>query len=207
MEKKFNLNNPNFYDIAELKTGIEFAKKISKDEDEPYKSLIFQIIFSDFIYKINNSQTKSPTENSVSKNNPPDNNLETSIIPDNKKLAEECGLSVKQINDVISMKKNLLQVIAPLTGTEPEKQIIASSCILLYYEKVLDKEWITAQDLIKCLDISNIGGLKNLARNLGNKTDIFRTRGKRPYKEYKLFGPGRNFAIENFKTLSMGETT
>lgn len=184
---------------------IKIAMDLVKGVDSQFQKEVFGAIF----FKLINSDETVPADeilhiplNSANKQQRKKLNLEGG----KKELATNCKILLSELNDTISIKNDYVQIIAPLAGTDTQKQIIATQCVLAAYEIILKQDWVPASLLTKSLDKSGIGGLGNLARNLQQNSKLFRAKGIRPYKEYKLFGPGRISAFDLIKKLAKGET-
>lgn len=193
-------------DKKDIDKKIKIAIELVKDVDDQFQKEAFGAIFFKLI---NSSETVSadkdlriPSSNTQNKHQEKKSDLESG----KKELATNCKISLSELNDTISIKDDYIQIIAPLTGTETQKQITAAQCVLAAYEVMLKRDWVPASLLTKSLDKSGIGGLANLARNLQQNSKLFRAKGVRPYKEYKLFGPGRISAFDLIRKLSKGET-
>ena len=131
--------------------------------------------------------------------------METDLEKGTSDLAKACNISAKEVDDVISIKKDYMQIIAPVQGSEPEKQLKVSLCILITNEIILKEDWISSAFLVKSLDKSGVGDLPNLGRTLKRNSKLIRSRGTRPYKEYKIIGSGRLMALDFVKKLAKGE--
>ena len=188
------------YDLNKIKEYMKLAQEAVKDEVEPYRSEAFKILFS----KLLNS-TQTPEETFVHLESDPKYHL--SLDQKMNEFAKKCNLTVRELRDVFSMNDDLISIIAPIEGTEAEKQSIASQCILTAYELLFDMEWLESSKLMKCINSSGIGGLDHFARNI-RKKKIFRIQGKGKGKalEYKISGLGRLQAFEIIHDLAKGES-
>lgn len=185
----------------EVNEKIKETIELLKDQKEPYKSLAFPVILSKLL-RDEKTQTDKTTSSSESPTTKLDKNMSSHGL---EELAKQCKINTSEIENVISINKNLIQVISPLSGSEPEKQIQVSRLVLLSYDLVFSKEWVDAITLKKCVDISGVGDLKNFARTLKNNYKQFRKRGGTKNAEYKIIGPGRLMAINDFQLLAKGE--
>ncbi|MDE1818703.1 MAG: hypothetical protein KGI19_08890 [Thaumarchaeota archaeon] len=192
--------------LDKIKDKIKVAREAVKGEEEPYKTAAFQVILGKLLDSEQSEVSHSITQLMKPKSSTIDTTKQTTDLEKGKEeLAKNCGITVKELDDVLSIKNGTIQIIAPLKGTEPEKQIVVTQCVLATYEIVLGKEWIESSLITKCIDLSGVGGLTNLARTVKNNTNLIRTRGKRPNLEYKLFGPGKVSAFQIIKKLAKGE--
>jgi hypothetical protein len=142
---------------------------------------------------------KQPTEVSSSSEKP---NSENGM----KDLAQICGIPLSKLKDVISIKNDKVEIIAPIKGSDAKKQIIASECILAAYEIVFKQEWIKASLLTESLCAMGIQRLGNLSANLSRSSELFRKRGAKRNTEYKLTtAEGRISAYQIIRKLSNGE--
>jgi hypothetical protein len=194
-------------DINKIKEKIKIAREAVEGEDEPYKTSAFQIILG----KLLNSDQMESSDSKIQTIKPLHIPFNTTVQTiDFQKMEEElaksCGVTIKELDDVISINNDVIQVIAPISGNEADKQIVATQCILITAEVALGQEWVDSTMLRKCLNLSGIGEFDHLARNLRRKSNLIRTRGKKPNLEYKLFGPGRVSAFQIIKKLAKGES-
>lgn len=195
-------------DFKRIKEKIKIAREAVEGEEEPYKTAAFQVILgkllgSDQIELPHSKTSSTKTSSSLIQTNVTSQTID--LVKGKEELAKNCGITAKELDDVFAIKNGIVQIIAPLKGTDPEKQLVVTQCVLATYEFILGKEWIESSLLTKCLDLSGVGGLKNLARTIKNNANLIRTKGKRPNLEYKLFGPGRISAFQIIKKLAKGE--
>lgn len=190
--------------IKNIKNKVKIAREAVEGEEEPYKTAAFQVIFS----KLLNDEVDVGA-NSISQHFiPPSDDTSKKVDSEKKKieLARICGIDVKELDNVFYVKDNEIRLVSPLSGKETEKQIKASVCILLAYEILFGKTWLSSLVMSKSLDLSGVGNLRNLAKNLKRNSDLFRKSGTKRATEYKITGPGRTKAIEIIKKVAKGET-
>jgi hypothetical protein len=188
-----------------IKKKIMIAKDIVSDEEEPIKTAAFQVIFSKLIDadQIENTTEEKQHTNPITSQTSLTNE-QINLEKRKEELAKNCGITIKELDEVISIKNDMVQVIFPLTGNESTKQIIAAQCILVTYDIVFGKEPVNSSLLSKCIDYSGIGALNHLAENLKEHSDLFRAAGKGTRLDYRLTGPGRKSAYETIKKLAKG---
>jgi len=191
-------------DEKNLKEKIKIAKKVVEGEEEPIKTAAFQVIFSKLLDSSDIGIETQPSYSQTPQTQPPAQvpNLENG----KQELAKQCGISVKELDDVLYFKDDIIKVVVPLSGSEPEKQVAVAKCILTAYEIVFKKRWVKALVLSKCVDLSGVGQLPHLAHNLRKDIQSFRLQGKGKATEYKITGPGRTSTLEIIKKLAKNET-
>jgi hypothetical protein len=118
-----------------------------------------------------------------------------------EKLAKDTSLSSEQLGNVFEFSEQDLRFIAPLTGSVPEKQVNFAQCVLIGSESVYQKKSVAATDLSRQLDDYGLD-TANLARTLGNRSDLFRKIGKKRQTLYKLTDIGKTSAIQLVRTLA-----
>lgn len=190
------------HDLNKIKECLKLAQEAVKDEVEPYRSEAFKILFAKLLDSVQKSVEKTFEQTEP---------LPESDVPLDQKMhdfAKKCNLTVRELKDVFSMNDDLISLIAPVEGTEAEKQSIASQCILTAYELLFNIEWLESSKLMKCINSSGIGGLDHFARNI-RKKKIFRIQGKGKGKtlEYKISGLGRLQSFEIIHDLARGESS
>ncbi len=191
-----------------LKEYMKIAKESVKDEkDEQLKIEAYKIILE----KLLDGTTAIQKSTSLPKTNVNTDNPKTEIINFEQgkiKLAQNCGISLSQLDDVISINKNDdVEIIAPVTGNDPKKHIIATLCILAAREFILGEEWIESPIVAESIRSIGAGGLSNLSFTLKRYPTLTRTRGSRgKNKQYKLTtNEGRTKAFEIIRKLAKGE--
>lgn len=191
-------------DEKNLKEKIEIAKEAVEGQEEPYKTAAFQVIFSKLLDSSDMGIEKQPRNSSQTPQTQPP--IQVSNLENGKQeLARQCGISIKELDDILYFKDDVIKVVAPLSGSEQEKQVTAAKCILTAYEIIFEKRWIKAVVLSKCEDLSGIGQLSHIAENLKKDKQSFRLQGKGSAAEYKITGPGRTSALEIIKKFAKGD--
>lgn len=189
------------YDVNKIKEYIKLAQEAVKDEAEPFRSEAFKIIFA----KLLESSHKSDERNLEHL----ESNVKSDLSLDQKisDFAKSCNITMRELKDVLYITDDVVYLIAHFEATEAEKQVIAAQCILTAFEFLFNMEWLESSKLMKCIDLSGIGGLDHLARNLRIKSKIFRIqgRGKGKSLEYKISGYGRLQAFQIIHDLAKGE--
>lgn len=195
-------------DIKQIQNYMEIARKAVEGEEEPYKTEAFKIILGRLLDS--NEENITPKQDLLIKNSEnKKQDLSFNFEQRKNELVKNCGITVNELDDVIYIKDNVVQLIASLSGSETQKQVTATKCILTVYENISDKEWVNSSTLIQCIDSSGIS-TTHLSRNLRKHSSNFlRIRGKGQGKslEYKITGPGRISAFEDLKKLAKGAKT
>lgn len=111
------------------------------------------------------------------------------------RFAKRCNLNVTQLTDVIEFKEDAPVFIGKVEGSDAEKQVKTSQCLLATYENVYERDWIDASTLRQNLADSSVP-LANLARSLKSQKEMFRRIGKKKNTQYKLTGLGKKKAYE-----------
>lgn len=184
-------------DEKKLKELIKIAKSAVEGEDEPYKSEGFRIILNKLL---TNDQKK----------------IETTELPETPKLdldrkihdfCKKCEITMEQFNETFFINNENVEIIAPIKGTNVEKQLIVAICILVVSELVLDKEWLQSTKIAECLRSIGMTGLANLSFTLKRHSNLIRSRGSRGLgKEYKLTSSeGRSAAFHIIRKISQAE--
>ena len=182
-------------DVEKIKQLIEIAWNATKDAPEQIRNESFKITYSTLLKQnfsnVVNENTLTDEERNQNSNSLLD--LESKI----SYLANKCRLTVTELKDVFYIDDDLIYLIVPLDGTEAEKQTIASQCILTAYNILFGKEWIDSSQLMKCVDMSGVGGMDHFARNMRTKKNLrIRGKGKGKTLEYKISGSGRAETFE-----------
>ncbi len=195
-------------DSKTVKEKIKIAHEMVEGEVEPYKTAAFQVIFEKLLNLdqtgVSHSKTSS-IKTSLDGMSVTENAHTIDLEKRKAELAKNCGITVKELGDVISIKNEIIQVIHPLTGKESNKQIVAAQCILVAYDVLFGKESVNSSLLSKCIDYSGIGALNHLAENLKEHASLFRASGKGRILDYRLTGPGRKSAYEKMGRLAGGD--
>ncbi|MCH8915774.1 MAG: hypothetical protein IIA82_08045 [Thaumarchaeota archaeon] len=189
-----------------LKECVKIAKEAVKDESEPYKTEGYKIILE----KLLNDTTENKKSSYNSKKESKDENavLVTGIEKGKKELAKNCGISVNELEDAISISKNNdIEIIAPTTGSDSKKHIIVSLCVLAASEFLLKEEWIGPSKITECLRSIGVKDLGNLSLTLKRYPLLIRARGSRgKQKQYRLTtNEGRTKAFEIIRKLAKVE--
>ncbi len=125
-------------------------------------------------------------------------------LENNKKLfANNCGITFSELNDIMVIENDIIQILIPFDGTNAEKQIKLSQCVLTAFDVILQKEWISAEILSESLRYAGIS-LDHLPRNLRRNSNIFRIRGRGKGKnlEYRITEFGKRSAFELIQKLA-----
>lgn len=190
-----------------LKEYIKIAKEAVKDEnDEQFKIEGYKIILE----KLLNSSTEvKPTQSSKKEYSDKEmETLHTDIKKGKDELAKNCGISLDELEDVISISKsNEIEIIVPVSGNDAKKHIVVGLCVLAASEFILEREWIESPKIAECLRAVGVKDLANLSATLKKYSSLIRTKGSRGvYKKYRLTSnEGRAKAFEIVRKLAKGE--
>lgn len=181
------------------KKAIELVSNV----DGEFKTAAFSVVFDRMLDHEDESQ--SPHEKKIGHSE----SRQGSGVPDIQKmkgdLAEKCGISVTQLDEILYFDTNIIKVIAPLSGSEPEKQLIVAKCILTAYDIVFGQPWVKALVLSKCMGASKVSQLSHLSKNLKKDKQSIRLQGSRKGVEYKITEYGKALTFDIIKKLAKGE--
>ncbi|MGI0056775.1 MAG: hypothetical protein ACREAK_05310 [Nitrosarchaeum sp.] len=198
--------------MNEKKTNESLAEKTKKareaveGQEEPYKTEAFKIILTHLLNS--SSAAESITQGSTSQKfeRPTLLDQKSNLKKGKSELALLCGLSANELDDVFIIEEDKVEMHAPVSGTEAEKQIMASQCLLVAYEVLLGQEWVDSPVLVESLRAMGIQDKgRNLSTNLKKRSEYFRLSGKAPHKKYKLTTVARTSALNLIRQLAKGE--
>jgi len=183
---------------------IKIARDAVKNEEEPYKTEAFKIIFSRLL-----DSDGSPTATSVNTKPASSKIVHKKVDTDTEKgkdeLAKKCGIKTDELNDVISIKDDVIEILSiPDKISNEKKQLISAQCVLLTYEIMMNQEWTNTSVLKNCVDKSGVG-TNNFSRTMNDNKSLIKSRGELSGTEYKLSGPGRKNAAGLIRKLAKGE--
>lgn len=197
MSKRLGKSNED--DAKEIQEKLQLAKDIVSNEEEPFKTEAFKILFSKFLESSFHMQKDTATED-VTKDEP--TSLDAKIV----KFAKNCSISKEELEDVFSIHEDSIKIIVPINGNESFKRLIASLCYLMSAEIILGKEWIESKELAEVMREIGVKDLANLAPQLKKNNDLIRIDAKQGNNKYKLTsGAGRQKALEIIRKLAKGE--
>lgn len=187
--------------MKQIKNKIKTAIEAVSDIEEPFKTKAFEVILSKLLEKSEETgqptATPSPTSTTLVTLKG-EKTVEERIV----RFAKRCNLSVTELRDVIESEEDGPIFIGKIEGTDAEKQVKASQCLLATYENVHQRDWIEASMLSQNLADSGVP-LANLARSLKSQKEIFRKMGKKKKNtKYKLTGLGKKKAYELIRKLA-----
>ena len=114
-------------------------------------------------------------------------------------------MTVAELEDIFDFGDNEIRIIAPLSGTMSEKQLVAAQCILTAYRIIFNREWVIASELAKHMKALSLYN-NNLSRDLAKNKQIFRKKGKTVSQEYKITDAGMKSSLNIIKDLARGTT-
>ena len=182
---------------SKAKKAIELVQGV----DDEFKTAAFSVIFERILSTGDalDFPPKQETEYST------DSGSKVSDIQKKKEeLAKNCGVSIKELEEVLYFDKDIIKVIAPLSGSEPEKQLLVAKCVLTAFDVVLEQQWIKAIILSRCVGASKVGQLAHLSKNLQRDKQSIRLQGNRKSTEYKITEYGKATSYEIIKKLAKG---
>ena len=190
----------------ELKEKIAMAKKAVEGEKDPiikadaFKIILSKLLDSDvYIPNQKNSNLKSVVKENKNENN----NFEEKKA----ELAKKCNITVNDLNNVISLKNNIVEVVSPLRGTDAQKHVVVAKCVLAAYEVIFGQEWVNSTILAECIRSVGVKDLKNISQSLKKVGELIIGRGVGRYREYRLTSSnGRSSAFQTIANLSKGES-
>jgi len=182
----------------ELQKIIQMAKDAVKDEEEPYKTEGYKIILA----KLMDSATAIGFEPI-----PDIQSLEQSEKTYSfETLATKCNLSVKEIKDIFEIKNAGIEIIAPIKGSDAQKHIKITLCILAASEIILGKEWTLTSVIVEALRSAGVKDLANFSSTLKKHPEKIRMKGVKKFKEYKLTSTeGKSAAFELIRKIAQGD--
>jgi len=191
----------------EYKKHIEFAKNLTKDLSEPFKTESFKIILAKLLDSdISTKKSSSSKKRTPQKSQDKEVVGKLTIVENSEEimsgLANELGIELDQLQDTISINDNKIEIISSLKGTSSKQKMIKGSlCVLLLFEKFYNIQWVksdTIGEQLREIGIHDPGG--NLSTHLKNESELIRYRGSGGSREYKLTTTeGRKKALEVLK--------
>lgn len=184
---------------------VNFAWDIAQKSPEPIKTEVFKITYSTLL-------TQTSTDFKTTE-------LDPEMIIDDKSLsshsnfekklhvfANNCNLSASDLKDFYYIDDEEIYILPALTGSDAEKQTIATQCILTSYQMLFGKEWLDSQTLMKCVSDSKVEGMDHFARNMRRRKNILiRGRGRGAVLEYKITNIGKLETFDILHNLIKGE--
>jgi hypothetical protein len=160
-----------------IKAMIQRTIEITKGFEESYRLKAFEIVLSKLWAPIGVEGKREEQKGTVKKTGA--TTLEAKI----EEFAAKCDISVEQLKNIYDFQEDKPIYTIPLQENHAENQVLVSRYLLTAYHEVYGKTWV---GLNQVLQEHGIGSLSNLAFNLKKHDDIFRQRGQRKAREYKL---------------------
>jgi len=133
--------------VEEIKEKIQLAIQAVADVKEPFKTKAFEVILSTLLKKPEAEVHAAP---------PPSTKVITKGAKTlNQKIAEfanEANVEVSKLKDIFEFEEDKPIFIGRVEGSEAEKQVQISKCLLVSYKSVYGKDWVEASFLSKALD-------------------------------------------------------
>ncbi|HEV2120513.1 MAG TPA: hypothetical protein VGS11_10500 [Candidatus Bathyarchaeia archaeon] len=180
-------------DKKDLLAKVKVAQEVAEAAQEPYKLETFRIIL---VALLDEPRTTVPIK--ITHEKLPE------AQPSTSKLADLSGITTEQLGNVFDIENNKVSLIVPLQGTEPEKQMNGSLCILAANEAVVGDDWLDATVLAEDLASAGVGSLTNLSRTLKSEPDLFRKKGSKGHVTYKLTNQAKARAFSLIRQLATG---
>ena len=183
--------------VEEIKEKIQLAIQAVADVEEPFKTKAFEVILSTLL--------KKPEAEERAAQPPPTKVITKGAKTLDRKIAtfaNEANVGVSKLKDIFEFEEDKPIFIGRVEGSEAEKQVQISRCLLAAYKTVYGKAWVKASLLSEALDDYGIGSLANLAANLGKCEEEFRAKGQRRGRQYKLTQQGIQNALDAIRQLS-----
>ncbi|MEM3172916.1 MAG: hypothetical protein QXE82_05190 [Candidatus Nitrosotenuis sp.] len=181
------------------KKAIELVSGV----DDEFKIAAFSVVFDKIL---DHGDEPQPPQQKRSGHSEPRHDSGVPDIQGKKgELAEKCSISVTQLDEILYFDSDIIKVIAPLSGSEPEKQLTVAKCILTAYDVIFGQPWVKALVLSKCVGASKVGQLSHLSKNLKKDKQSIRLQGSRKGVEYKITEYGKALTFDIIKKLAKGE--
>lgn len=187
----------NKMQVEEIKEKIQLAIQAVADVEEPFKTKAFEVILSTLLKKPE-TEGRAPPPPSTRVITKEAKTLDQKIA----KFANEADVEVSKLRDIFEFEEDKPIFIGRVEGSEAEKQVQISECLLVAYKSVYGKAWVKASLLSEALDDYGVGSLANLAANLGKCEEEFRAKGQRRGRQYKLTQQGIKNALDLIRQLS-----
>lgn len=180
--------------VKEIKNKIQLAIQAVVDVEEPFKTKAFEVVLSRLLEEPEAKGRPSPVQTTLKEAK----TLNEKIA----RFAKKVNLDVDKLKDVFEFKEDKPLFIAKVEGTNAEKQVKFSQCLLVVFDEIYERDWLETSILRQMLDDYGIS-LANLARNLTNRKEIFRKMGQTQATKYKLTGQGKKKALELIRELAV----
>lgn len=180
--------------VKEIKNKIQLATQAVADVEEPFKTKAFEVVLSRLLEEPEAKERPSLAQTTLKEAK----SLDEKIV----RFAKKASLDVDKLTDVFEFKEDKPVFIARVEGTDAEKQVKISQCLLIMFSEMYEKDWLETLSLRKMLDDYGIP-LANLARNLKRQKGIFRKMGQKQATKYKLTGQGKKKALELIRELAV----
>jgi hypothetical protein len=178
-------------DKKDLLAKVKLAQEVAEIAQEPYKLETFKIILVSLLGELGATVPIKTEHKKLPE-----------AQPSKSKLANLCEITVEQLGNVFDIENNKVSLIAPLQGTESEKQTNGSLCILAANEAVAGEGWLDATVLAESLASAGVGSLTNLSRTLKGEPDLFRKKGSKVNVMYKLTNQAKTRAFSLIRQLA-----
>jgi len=188
----------NKMQVEEIKEKIELAIQAVADVEEPFKTKAFEVILSMLLKKPETERHAAPSPTSTKTITKKAKPFDQKIVA----FANEANVEVGRLNDVFEFEEDKPIFIGRVEGSEAEKQVQISKCLLAAYKRVYGKAWVKTSLLSEALDDYGVGSLANLAANLGKCEEEFRAKGQFRGRQYKLTQQGMKNALDLIRQLS-----
>lgn len=191
--------NSGTEDIEKLKELVKKAKEIAESVPEKYQQDAFNIILKKLMFSQSTNKAPQTSGNGLGSQGEDSNN---SL----QKLLDFCQISKEQLKNVISIKKDSVDLVYHIKeDNESFQQVVGSLVVLLSHEILFNKEWVkstTIIDALKKIGVQDRSG--HFSGNLKSRSDLFLKNGNA--QEFALTtGNGRSMASKIIGKLSKSE--
>lgn len=170
-------------DDERIRAEIQRAINITKDFEEPYRSKAFEIILSKSLGSPVSSSTLERKQGSEKEQGKQTGHSEPSSFEARiRDFAEKCNLDIPKLRNVFEFEADKPIFIITLNKAQSEKQTFVSRLLLAVYKEIYGQEWLSLAQVLESNGISS----RNLSRTLDKQPDIFRKKGEKSKRQYKL---------------------
>lgn len=184
---------------------VNFAWDIAQKSPESIKTEVFKITYSTLLTQTSTDFKTTELDSKMiacDESLSPHSNFEKKLDV----FAKNCNLSTSDLKDFYYIDDEEIYILPTLTGSDAEKQTIATQCILTSYQMLFGKEWLDSQTLMKCVSDSKVEGMDHFARNMRRRKNILiRGRGRGTVLEYKITNIGKLETFDILHNLIKGE--
>ena len=164
-------------DDETIRAIIQRATNIADEVEDRYRLKAFEAILLK-LWDVHGKEVVPPKGKEDHKEKAEDRRLAAI-----KGFADKCDVSVKQLKNVYEFQEDKPVFIVGLRGSHAERQVLVSRYLLAAYDEVYGEKWIGLREVLEAHGISS---LANLSANLKRHSEVFRLKGRRKAREYRL---------------------